>query len=288
MDEATIVQSEIMTDEDPKQQQSDDSAKNRRYSSEEVAEIIRISLKDENSQQDSSVDYDDLLAIAAEVGVDGAQVDRAVELLEDEQSAKDKANYLWSRFRTHCILFVGFNLAFVTINVLFSAETFWSMYTIFGWGLFLLGHYAGLRYAPQFVEIEMERSEQLANNKYQQFFEDDGNVAFKSGDYSGLMESQGLISIENDKLVIEYQTFDSMVGFLKTRVKVLEVDFENIAGARMEQKLWSADLVLTGKNMRSLSKVPGANGGKLRLRINRQSRRAAELLVEEIHDKLSD
>ncbi len=259
----------------------------RRYSSEEVAEIIKLSLKDQERQQENTVDYDELLAIASEVGVEREDVDKAVELLEDEQIAKDKAAYLWARFRTHSILFIAVNLLCITINVMTNTTVFWSMYVLFGWGLFLLGHYAGLRYAPQFVELAMERTSHLANAKYQEFFDDDGNVGFTVADPMGLTETQGLVNLEGDKVVVEYQTLDSMMGFLKTRVKYVEIDIENLTGARLEQKLWTVDLVLNGKNMRTFKNAPGSGGGRLRLKINRQSRKAAESLAQEIRAKLT-
>lgn len=265
----------------------DTAPSKRRYSSEEVAEIIRLSLQDQERDKESTVDYDELLAIANEVGVDRDDVDRAVELLEDEQLAKDKADYLWSRFRTHSILFIGVNLLCIIINVMTNTTVFWSMYMLFGWGLFLLGHYAGLRYAPQFVELAMQRTSSLANAKYQEFFDDDGNVGFTVSDPMGLTETQGLVNLEGNKVVVEYQTLDSMVGFLKTSVKYVEIDIENLTGARLEEKLWSADLVLHGKNMRMFKNAPGSNGGHLRMKINRQSRKAAERLAQEIRAKLT-
>lgn len=258
----------------------------RRYSSEEVAEIIKLSLRDHEQQNENTVDYDELVAIAHEVGVDRDDVDRAVEMLEEEQVSKDKAAYLWSRFRTHSILFIGVNLLCITINVMTNTTVFWSMYVLFGWGLFLLGHYAGLRYAPQFVELAMQRTSSLANAKYQEFFDDDGNVGFTVAEPMGLTESQGMVSLEDDKVIVEYQTLDSMLGFLKTKVKAVEIAVENLTGARLEQKLWSADLVLQGKNMRTFKNAPGSGGGRLRLKINRQSRRAAESLVREIRAQL--
>ena len=265
----------------------DTAPSKRRYSSEEVAEIIRLSLQDQERDKESTVDYDELLAIANEVGVDRDNVDRAVELLEDEQLAKDKANYLWSRFRAHSILFIGVNLFCIIINVMTNTTVFWSMYMLFGWGLFLLGHYAGIRYAPQFVELAMQRTSSLANAKYQAFFDDDGNVGFTVSDPMGLTETQGLVNLEGDKVVVEYQTLDSMVGFLKTSVKCVEIDIENLTGARLEEKLWSADLVLQGKNMRTFKNAPGSSGGRLRIKINRQSRKAAESLAQEIRARLT-
>ncbi len=259
----------------------------RKYSSEEVAEIIRLSLQDESGNKDDAVDYEELISIAREVGVDSERVDRAVELLEDEQSARDKERYLWARFRTHCILFIGVNLFCVTLNVFGSSDTAWSLYVIFGWGLFLLGHYAGLRYAPGFVEIAMERTEHVANAKYRQFFEDDNIVGFTVPDPMGLSESQGVVNLEDDRIIIEYQTLDTMLGFLKTKVKVAEVSIKDLTNARIEQGLWTTDLVLSGKNLRCFGNTPGSAGGKLRLKINRQSRRAAERLVSQLREQLN-
>lgn len=258
-----------------------DHASKRRYSSEEVADIIRLSLKDETRHLDNSVDYEELLAIAREVGVDAENVDRAVHLLEEEQSARDKEQYLWSRFRTHCILFIGVNLLCIAINVLSNSDTFWSMYVLFGWGLFLLGHYAGLRYAPQFVELAMERTQSMANNKYQEFFADDGNVGFSLGDPMGLTETKGLVSLEDSKLLIEYQTLDSMLGVWKSRVKVVEIPLSDISAIRLERKLWSMDLIVQGRNMRALRNAPGSAGGSLRLKINCQSQTTANRLLQE-------
>ena len=263
-------------------EESSGEASKRRYSSEEVADIIRLALKDETRHSDNSVDYEELLAIAREVGADADNVDRAVHLLEEEQSAKDKEQYLWSRFRTHCILFIGVSLFCVAINVLGSSETFWSMYVLFGWGLFVLGHYAGLRYAPQFVEMAMERTQSMANSRYQEFFADDGNVGFTLSDPMGLTETTGLVSLEGENLLIEYQTLDSMIGVWKSRVKVIEIPVAEISAIRLDRKLWSADFVVQGKNMRALRNAPGSAGGTLRLKINRQSQPAAGRLVQEV------
>ena len=258
----------------------------RRYSSEEVADIIRLSLQDQGHKADDSVDYDELLAIAREVGVDAEEVDRAVHLLEEQQTTKDKEAYLWSRFRTHFNIFIGVNLLCITINVLGSSETFWSMYMLFGWGLFLLGHYAGLLYAPQFVELAMERTQSLANDKYQEFFAEDGNVGFMILDSSGLSETKGLVSLESDKLVIEYQILDSILRIWRSKVKVVEIPISELTTIRLDRKLWSADLVIQGKNMRALRNAPGSSAGTLRVKINRQSQMAAASLVQDVKNSI--
>lgn len=266
--------------------QPHDSASQRRYSSEEVADIIRLSLKDETRQSDNSVDYDELLAIAKEVGVDAENVDRAVHLLEEEQGARDKEAYLWSRFRTHCGIFIGANLLFIAMNVVGDSDTFWSMSVLFGWGLFLLGHYAGLLYAPQFVELAMERTQNLANNRVQEFFADDGTVGFKVLDNWDLTETDGMITCEDDKLVVEYQSQDSLIGIWQSKVKSVEIPISEITSIRLDRKMWAADLVMQGKRMRVFNNLPGSQGGALRVKINRQSQNAAAKLVQEVKERI--
>jgi IclR family acetate operon transcriptional repressor len=71
-------------------------ATDRRYSSEEVADIIRLSLQDDSRRNsDALIDHDELMAIAKDVGVSSDQIDRAVLMLEEEQQTRDKERGLW-------------------------------------------------------------------------------------------------------------------------------------------------------------------------------------------------
>lgn len=263
-------------------------AMERRYSSDEVADIVRLSLQNEDRRSDNSVDYEELLTIARDMGVEREQVDRAVQLLEEEQQTRDKEQYLWQRFRSHALVFAATNLFLVTLNIFGDSDSFWSLNVIFGWGLFLLGHYAGLRYAPQFVEMAMQRTRGMVGEQYQHLFDNDDRVIFCTSDPMGLTDTHGMLSIEDDNLMLEYQTRDAMLGMIKTSVKLVEIPVSELSSARMEQKLWRAELVLQGKNMRVFGNAPGAQRGQLRLKINRQSIQAANELLDEIRARLKE
>lgn len=264
-----------------KQQQS---AMDRRYSSDEVAEIIRLSLQDESRRSsDNSVDYAELLAIAKDVGVDSDRIDHAVHLLEEELQTRDKERALWARFKGHAQLFAAINLLLITVNLLSGSTSFWAMNVTFGWGLFLLGHYAGLRYAPQFVEMAMQRTRNLMDYKQQAMPDSEDRVLISTSDSMGMTETSGMLSLEEGKLLLEYQTIDAILGVLKSGIKVVEISLSELSSANVEQKLWSAELVLQGKNMRVFSNVPGARQGQLRAKLNRQSITAAKQLIEQIN-----
>lgn len=252
----------------------------RRYSSDEVADIIRLSLQDESRRSgDALLDYDELVAIAKDVGVSSEQIDRAVFMLQEEQQTREKERSLWLRFKAHALTFAAVNILLVSINLLSGSDTFWAIYVVFGWGLFLLGHYAGLRYAPQFVEMAMQRTRNMMDIEHQSSEGGDEQVLFTTSDAMGMTETSGMIRLEDGKLVVEYQTIDAIMGLVKSAVKTLEIPLDKLTSARIDQKLWSADLVLQGKTMGVLSSVPGASRGQLRVKLNRQSVTAAKALI---------
>ena len=262
---------------------SQEPANNRRYSSEEVADIIRLSLQDESRKNsDSLIDYDELIAIAKDVGVSSDQIDRAVFMLQEEQQTREKERALWSRFKGHALLFAGVNLLLISINLLSGSDTFWAIYSVFGWGLFLLGHYAGLRYAPQFVEMAMQRTRNMMDNTYQSSFDNEDQVLFSTSDAMGMTETSGMIRLEEGKLVLEYQTIDALLGLVKSSVKSVDIPLGNLTSVRVDQKLWNADLILQGKTMGTLGSIPGASRGQLRVKLNRQAVNAAKTLIAEI------
>jgi transposase-like protein len=258
----------------------------RRYSSDEVADIIRLSLQDESRRSgDALLDYDELIAIAKDVGVSSEQIDRAVFMLQEEQQTRDKERGLWLRFKAHALVFAGVNLLLVAINLISGSGTFWALYSIFGWGLFLLGHYAGLRYAPQFVEMATQRTRNMMDMGDHSQVDGDQQVLFSTSDSLGMTDTSGMLRLEDGKLIVEYQTIDAILGLVKSAVKTLEIPLDKLTSVRIEQKLWSADLVLQGKTMSVLNSVPGASRGQLRVKLNRQSVNAAKALIRDIgHD----
>ncbi len=225
---------------------------------------------------------EELLAFAKEFGVDDARIDRAIRSLEEERRARDKEQHLWQKFRAHCAASVAVMGLCVIVNLFTGMSSFWAGYVVLGMGLFLLGHYAGVRYAPEFVEMAFERSRGLARSYSDDKYVDEANVAFNVWDDSGLMESDGLISFAVDTLTIEYQTADSILGLLKTSIREVDIGIEDIRQAVIERKMFGSELVLQGNSLRVFRNLPGSRGGNLRIKINRQSQVAAQNLVDQI------
>lgn len=252
----------------------------RRFSSDEVADIIRISLQQESASPDNSIEHEELVSIGREVGVTAAQIDQAVHLLEEQQKTRDKEKLLWVRFKARCGSFICVTSFCILVNLITGTDVFWAGYLLFGWGLFLLSHYAGLRYAPEFVQMAFDRTRLLAAQTFPEAHGDKENVSFSVTESHGLMGSEGLVFIEEDKVKFEYQTFYAVFGLLKTGVREASVAVTDISTAKIEHKFWSTELVLQSRSLKVFRSLPGHSSGTLRMPINRQSAAAAQNLVD--------
>jgi len=168
------------------------------------------------------------------------------------------------------------------INIFTGRAVFWSDYVASALGLFLLGHYASVRFAPEFVEMALERSRGLPRNYYEDQYMDDKNMAFNAWNSSGLLESYGLLSFANNTLKIEYQTTDSVLEIFKTSVKLIKFSVEHLRQARTERKMFGSELVLQGDSLRIFRNLSGSTEEDFSFKINRQSQLAALNLIEEI------
>ena len=149
-------------------------------------------------------------------GVDDAQIDRAIRSLEEGHRIKDIEQHFWLKFKVHYATSVAAMILCFNINIFTDMAVFWSGYVAFALGLFLLGHYTGVRFAPAFVEITLERCRNLARYYYEDQYMDDKNIVLNVWDISGLLESDGLLSSAGNILKIACQTNDSVLGIFKT------------------------------------------------------------------------
>ena len=270
-------------DTETQTEKSDSPVEDRHYSSDEVSAIIRLSLQQDNASTSESIDYEELLSIGKDMGVDASKIDNAIKLLAEEQRTKAKEDELWLKFKAHCFISTSTIVLCILLNFLTGIDVFWAGYPLLGLGFFMLGHYAGLRYAPEFVALATEHTMNLANSNMASFSTDDANVTFKISDDFGLSESSGMIYVEDEHLLIEYQNYDSIIGLLKSSIKEIEIPISEIRRARLEQKFWNSELVLQAKSMKSFRRLPGATAGTFRITVTKESQKAAESLVKEIN-----
>lgn len=104
----------------------------------------------------------------------------------------------------------------------------------------------------------------------------------------GIREADGLLRLEDEKLVLEYQLKDSIMGVFKSDVEIMRIPIEKLSDASLKKRLFTTKLMLQASSMTFFDEVPGSNHGRLELKIKRRDRKAAENLASRITLLLSE
>jgi hypothetical protein len=115
----------------------------RRYSDADVSEIVERALASSGTPA-SSIDHSDLLALGEQIGVTPEAMTRAASEVAERRLASAATTAITTRRRkwlaAHAGVFALFNGLFFTVNYLTTPGEWWFLFSVFFWGLALLGH----------------------------------------------------------------------------------------------------------------------------------------------------
>lgn len=115
------------------------------------------------------------------------------------------------------------------------------------------------------------------------------SLPFKNNDtYEGLAVTEGCLKINDNSLVFEFFTKDSMIGLLKSEVKQVVVGFEDIAEISFKKSIFGSKLKLRLNNFMLAQKLPAQDAGEVKLRIARNNREIAASFVSKVQLAMSD
>ena len=98
-----------------------------------------------------------------------------------------------------------------------------------------------------------------------------------------LTESNGILTLVDEELRMEFQTKDGFIGLVKSDVKRVVIPLSEVLDIRFK-KGWfgGGKIFLQVGNMNLLEKVPGHTSGSVQLKIKKEFRDSAMNLVAEI------
>lgn len=98
-----------------------------------------------------------------------------------------------------------------------------------------------------------------------------------------LTESDGILTLVDEELRMEFQTKDGFVGLVKSDVKRIVIPLSEVLDIRFK-KGWfgGGKILLQVGNMKLLEPVPGHTSGGVQLKIKKEFRESAMNLVAEI------
>ena len=101
-------------------------------------------------------------------------------------------------------------------------------------------------------------------------------------------EAEGMVRIEDGRLVLEFETKDAFFGAYRSGVQELEIFPDDVADVAYKQNLFKAELTIRTRSMKQLDSVPGSKHGEVKLRFKRRHRDDAQQLASFLQHRLRE
>ena len=162
---------------------------------------------------------------------------------------------------------------------------------LIGWGTILVLHGILTRYLPSFTATLVDSLSGASADWVESNLGPNSipsAVTFSTTDlYKNLARASGVTQIQDDELIIECETKDTVLGIFKSGVKELRVPLRDIARVRLTRQFWSTKLTLQSHRLKTFEDFPGHKGGTIQLIFDREARAASERLAAELSKRIA-
>lgn len=101
--------------------------------------------------------------------------------------------------------------------------------------------------------------------------------------WGGFATNRGLLRLDGDNLVIEFQTKDGMFEVPLSDIRQVTLPLGALATFAWKPGWFGGAFLLTAAGLGLMRDLPGGDQGRLRLKVKRADRAAAEQLATEVH-----
>ncbi len=106
--------------------------------------------------------------------------------------------------------------------------------------------------------------------------------------YGGFASAPGLLILEGEDLILEFQIRDEIFGVVKGDAKVERIQLTAVESVEYKQNWFRSLLIIRVFSLLDLNGIPGASKGELKLKISRKDRQRAKELESRVKYILSE
>jgi hypothetical protein len=106
--------------------------------------------------------------------------------------------------------------------------------------------------------------------------------------YAGLAAVEGIMLVEDDQVILEYQMKDNILGMLKSETRELVIPFEELAEVHYKRNWFVSRFRMQVNSMRILGEFPAGKGGQISLKVPRKQKENAKEIESYINLRLSE
>jgi hypothetical protein len=104
----------------------------------------------------------------------------------------------------------------------------------------------------------------------------------------GFMLIEGILSVKEHNLFIEFQKKDAIMGAYKSDLSTIEIPFSEIDMMEYKKGFFTSKLIIHGKNARALTDLPGDELTSRTLKVKKKHREIAANISSKINLELSE
>ena len=115
------------------------------------------------------------------------------------------------------------------------------------------------------------------------------NIPIKFKDsYEGFAESSGLLSMNKDSIIIQFETQDAILGVIKSGLISIQIPLKNIVELGYKKSIFGNRITITVDDLAFIAEVPNRNNNEVTLIIERKHIEAAIDFVRAIRLERSE
>ena len=104
----------------------------------------------------------------------------------------------------------------------------------------------------------------------------------------GFRIAKGLVNLDGEHMIFEYQVTDAFVGILTTEVREVRLPLRELQSVEYKKGWFSSKIILEARSLKALNDLPGTELTECVLKIKRKDRKEAEKLVSRTRVVMSE
>ena len=106
--------------------------------------------------------------------------------------------------------------------------------------------------------------------------------------YEGFATMEGMIRIDANAIIFEYQTKDALLGIVKSDTKTARIEFSEIESIEYKKSLFTSKLFISANVFLGSKGFPNNDANELTLKIKRSNSDIASEFVSRINLRISE
>ncbi len=106
--------------------------------------------------------------------------------------------------------------------------------------------------------------------------------------YSGFAEAEGILTVNNDELVFEFQTKDTVFGVIMSKPRKITIPISEIVSIKYKRNWFVSRLQIYVSQLSLLQAFPKTKEGGVSLKIKRKHKQTAQDIVSFVNYRLSE